>query len=223
MGVRFGGFTLDDRARTLHRGTRAVHLSPKAFDLLTLLVRRRPAAISKAEIHRHLWPETFVSDGNVAVLVAEIRSAVGDNAREARFVRTVQRFGYAFAGPVVDAPAATRPRAVPASCWLAWGTRRATLALGENVVGRDPEADVFIDAVGVFRRHALIVVAGEQVTLDDLSSKNGTFANGIRVTGPVALAEDTDIRLGPVPVRFCTPSAGASTQTWDAGRTSSST
>ncbi|MBI4484824.1 MAG: winged helix-turn-helix domain-containing protein [Acidobacteria bacterium] len=198
-----------------------MHLSPKAFDLLALLVRRRPAAISKADIHQHLWPDTFVSDGNVAVLVAEIRSALGDDAREARFVRTVQRFGYAFAGAVVDAAADTRPKGAPAACWLAWGARRATLAVGENVVGRDPAADVFVDAVGVSRRHALIVVADDRVTLADLSSKNGTFVNGIRVTGPVALVEDTDIRLGPVPVRFCRPPAGASTQTWDAARRSS--
>jgi hypothetical protein len=207
----------------VHRGSRALHLSPKAFDLLALLVRRRPAAIAKADIHRHLWPDTFVSDGNVAVLVAEIRSALGDHAREARFVRTVQRFGYAFAGEVVEAPESPRPTVMPASCWLAWGTHRATLAVGENVVGRDPEADVFIDAVGVSRRHALIVVAGEGVTLADLSSKNGTFVNGIRVTGPVPLAEDSDVRLGPVPARLCRPPAGASTQTWETARTSSLT
>lgn len=221
MVVRFGPFTLDDGARTLRKGARALHLSPKAFDLLALLVRRRPEAIAKADIHQHLWPDTFVSDGNVAVLVAEIRSALGDNAREARFVRTVQRFGYALAGSLVDAPTGTRPTAVSASCWLAWGTRRATLAVGENVVGRDPAADIFVDAVGVSRRHALIVVADERVTLADLSSKNGTFANGMRVTDPIALLEGTEIRLGPVPVRFCRPPAGASTQTWDATRTES--
>jgi DNA-binding winged helix-turn-helix (wHTH) protein len=221
--VRFGPFTLDDGARTVHRGTRALHLSPKAFDLLALLARRRPAAIAKADIHQHLWPDTFVSDGNVAVLVAEIRSVLGDSAREARYVRTVQRFGYAFAGEVVDARESARPRAMPASCWLAWGARRATLAVGENLVGRDPEADVFVDAVGVSRRHALIVVADDRVTLADLSSKNGTFVNGIRVTGPVPLAEDSDIRLGPVPVRFCRPPAGASTQTWETARASSLT
>lgn len=221
MSFRFGPFTLDDGARTLLRGSRAVHLSPKAFDLLALLVRRRPAAIAKADIHNHLWPDTFVSDGNLAVLVAEIRTALGDSAREARFVRTVQRFGYAFIGSEGAPSRGSTPARRAASCWLAWGSRRATLALGENVVGRDPAADVFVDAVGVSRRHALIVVGAEDVTLADLSSKNGTFVNGIRVTGPVALAEGTEIRLGPVPVRFCRPPAGASTQTWDATRRSS--
>lgn len=221
MVVRFGPFTLDDGARTVHRGTRALHLSPKAFDLLALLVRRRPAAIAKADIHQHLWPDTFVSDGNVAVLVAEIRTALGDSAQESRYVRTVQRFGYAFSGAVAEAPASRGSRPEPAPCWLAWGTRRATLGMGENVVGRDSAADVFIDAVGVSRRHAMIIVAGDQVTLSDLSSKNGTFANGVRVTESVLLLGDTEICLGPVPVRFCTLPEAASTQTWDAARTGS--
>jgi len=221
LAVRFGPFTLDDGARTLHRGTAALHLSPKAFELLTLLVRRSPAAIAKAEIHQHLWPDTFVSDGNVAVLVAEIRSALGDGAREAKFVRTVQRFGYAFSGSIVDASDNRGAMPVPAPCWLAWGTRRAALTMGENVLGRDASADVCIDAVGVSRRHAMIVIDGEEVTLVDLSSKNGTFANGKRVTGSAPLLGDTEIRLGPVPMRFCMLPDTASTQTWDAARSRS--
>lgn len=220
MVVCFGSFTLDDTARTLCRESCAIHLSPKAFDLLMLLVRRRPAAIAKAEIHQHLWPETFVSDGNVAVLVAEIRTALGDGARESRFVRTVQRFGYAFSGSVVEVSANHGAMPAPAPCWLAWGTRRVGLSMGANVLGRDSAADVCIDAVGVSRRHAMIIVADGQATLVDLSSKNGTFANGSRITGSVPLSGDTEIRLGPVPVQFCTLPAAASTQTWDAARSS---
>ena len=220
LTVRFGPFTLDARARTLCRGTRAIHLSPKAFDLLTLLVGRRPAAIAKAEIHQHLWPETFVSDGNVAVLVAEIRSALGESARGAKFIRTVPRFGYAFSGVMDASGSSVSSRREPAACWIRWGMRRTTLQVGENVLGRDPAVDVHIDAVGVSRRHAVIVVADDQVTLVDLSSKNGTFANGTRITHPVALSGDTEIRLGPVPVQFCTLPDAASTQTWDAARSS---
>lgn len=218
--MRFGPFTLDERARQLIRGTQPLHLSPKAFDLLSLLVQRHPEAVSKADIHQHLWPDTFVSDGNPAVLVAEIRSALGDSARESTYVRTVQRFGYAFSGAVAQSSAGPGSLPEPAPCWLAWGTRRAALAMGENVVGRDPAADVFIDAVGVSRRHAMIVVAGAQATLVDLSSKNGTFANGVRITEPTPLLGDTEIRLGPVPVRFCTLPEAASTQTWDVARSS---
>jgi DNA-binding winged helix-turn-helix (wHTH) protein len=69
VDITFGPFTLDERARQLRRGTQPVHLSPKAFDLLALLVRRRSEAIAKAEIHKRLWPDTFVSDINLAVVV----------------------------------------------------------------------------------------------------------------------------------------------------------
>jgi hypothetical protein len=150
-----------------------------------------------------------VTDGSLAVLVAEIRAALGDNVRQPVFMRTLHRFGYAFVGPVV-VETATRADATTraAQCWLASGNERARLAPGDNVVGRDPlasirvgldpAADLRIDAAGISRRHALVVVADEAVTLHDLSSKNGTFANEVRVTTPVLLHDGDEIRLGSV-------------------------
>jgi DNA-binding winged helix-turn-helix (wHTH) protein len=214
--VHFGPFTLDASSRTLQSGASPLHLSPKAFELLTFLVRCRPAAVSKADIHQHLWPDTFVTDGNVAVLVAEIRRALGDSGRNPQFVRTVQRFGYAFAADALTEQRADRSRREPSQCWIVWATERVRLGFGQNVLGRDLAADVLIDAVGVSRRHAMIVVGPGEATLVDLSSKNGTFADNIRVQEPVQLFDDVEIRLGPVPVRFCTLPAPSATQTWDA-------
>jgi len=216
----FGPFTLDDGARQLCRAGEPLHLSPKAFDLLVLLVQRRPEAISKSEILDTLWRDTFVSEGNLAVLIKEIRDALGDNAQHPVFIRTVQRFGYAF---LAGATTSDRAR-ILAPCWLTWGTERATLSIGENVLGRDPSSDVFVDAVGVSRRHAIIAVADGEITLSDLGSKNGTFVNGQRVAAPVALEDDTELRLGPVPLRFRRATdLGASTQTFDASRLSRTT
>ena len=213
MDVSFGPFALDDLARTLRRGPDEVHLSPKAFDLLTLLVSRRPAAISKTDIHGCLWPDTFVSDGNLAVLVAEIRDALDDSARAPRFLRTVQRFGYAFSGTAIETGSGRASTADIGACCLVWGGRRAPLAGGENLVGRDPAANVCIDVVGVSRRHAMIVVAGDEATLHDLSSKNGTYVDDVRVTSPVPLSDGTEMRLGPAPVCFRRRVALTSTQT----------
>jgi hypothetical protein len=215
--ITFGPFTLDEGARQLSRDSQAVHLSPKAFDLLALLVQRRPQAISKSEILDTLWRDTFVSEGNLAVLIKEIRDALGDRAQQPAFIRTVQRFGYAFCG--IAAARETRPMA---PCWLTWGTERAALLMGENILGRDPEATVLIDMVGVSRRHAMIAVAADDVTMTDLGSKNGTFVNGERVTAPVSLTDDMEIRLGPVPIRFRHVGQSASTQTFDASRSSRS-
>jgi DNA-binding winged helix-turn-helix (wHTH) protein len=212
--VTFGPFTFDDGARQLCCRATPIHLSPKAFDLLALLIRRRPEAVSKSELLDTLWRDTFISEGNLAVLIKEIRDALGDDARRPAFIRTVQRFGYAFLATATDGDR-VRPAA---PCWLAWGRERAALTVGDNVLGRDPAAHVLIDRMGVSRRHAVIAVAGGEVTLADLGSKNGTFADGERVTTPVPLRDDMEIRLGPVPLRFRRISPGASTQTLDSSR-----
>ena len=101
MTISFGRFTLDDGARQVYRNGDPIHLLPKAFDLLALLVRRRPEAISKRELLDILWADTFVTEGNLAVLVKEIRDALGDSAGQPAFIRTVHWFGYAFSGIAV--------------------------------------------------------------------------------------------------------------------------
>ncbi len=210
--MKFGRFTLDVGARQLLRDTEPVHLSPKAFDLLALLIQRRPDAVAKAEVHQRLWPDTFVSDVNLAVLITEIRNALGDDARSPSFVRTVHRFGYAFSG-AVSFEQVRGATAGGAACWVAWGNGRAGLSLGDNVLGRDPSADVRIDAVGVSRRHAMVVIDERGAVLHDLSSKNGTYVNGERVTAPMPLCDGAEVLLGPVAVRFHRMAAAVSTQT----------
>jgi len=100
MRLRFGDMTFDGGRRLLIRGPDAVHLSPKAFQLLGLLLARRPDAVSKAEIQDVLWPRTFVSETNLPALVNEVRRALGDRAKAPKFVRTVHGYGYAFDAPV---------------------------------------------------------------------------------------------------------------------------
>ena len=89
MRVLFGDFALDRAARQLFRGTEELHLEPRAFELLCLLLDRRPQAVSKVEIRDRLWPDTFVSESNLTGLVAQIRKALADGRRGARFLRTV--------------------------------------------------------------------------------------------------------------------------------------
>src|SRR4029077_14868496 len=75
MSLRFGECELDSDAREVRRSGRAVPLTPKAYELLALLARNRPRAMSKAEIKDYLWPDTFVSESNLAALVFEVRKA----------------------------------------------------------------------------------------------------------------------------------------------------
>jgi FHA domain len=189
----------------LLRDGQEVHLSPKAFDLLNCLVENRARAMSRAELQQHVWPSTFVLDTNLATLVAEIRRALDDDAEDPRFVRTMHRFGYWFVGSVRKEDAIGTSTNTPLHYWLIWETRQIPLTEGEHVVGRSPDAAVWIDAAGVSRHHARVTVAGETITVEDLGSKNGTFVRGTRITTQHPLADGDQIRFGSVVVTFRIP------------------
>ena len=215
MRLSFGDCVLDLDRRELVRAGKEVHLTPKAFDLLAFLVSERPRAVAKAEIHDHLWPGIFVSESNLTTLVAELRDALSDEARRPRYVKTVHRFGYAFCGRATDEsprrPAAARRLGLHFT--LEWADGHAVLRQGENVIGREEHAVAWIESASVSRRHARIVVAQEKATLEDLGSKNGTFVRGQKVTAPVVLADNEEIRVGLVPVRLRIFQDVASTRT----------
>ena len=97
MRVHFNDLTFDSDARELWRGSDRVHLSPKAFRLLEVLIEERPAALSKERLFEIVWPATYVAESNLASLIKEIRIALGDDARHPKLIRTVFRHGYAFA------------------------------------------------------------------------------------------------------------------------------
>jgi DNA-binding winged helix-turn-helix (wHTH) protein len=214
MRVSFGDCVLDLERRQLVRKDRDVHLTPKAFDLLALLVAERPRAIAKTKIHDRLWPGTFVTESNLTTLVTELRKALGDTARSPRYVQTVHRFGYAFCGSATDRserPAISRRRGRHFT--LEWDGGQVALHDGENVIGREDDATAWIESASVSRRHARILIAEGRATLEDLGSKNGTFYRGQRITSPVVLANDESIVVGLVPMRFRFSEAAPSTRT----------
>ena len=198
MRLRFGDCVFDPDTRQLVRGGQPVPVPPKVFDLLDALIRERPRAVSKTDLHRRLWPDIAVADANLTNLVADLRDALGDDARHPRVIRTVQRFGYAF-----EAEAASEPESPPGvdtdSVYrLVWGSREVTLREGSNILGRDQDAVLWIDVYSVSRHHARITVIGEDATLEDLSSKNGTFLDGRPVQGATAVKDGDVIRIGTV-------------------------
>lgn len=213
MRVRFGECVLDSITRELLVGRETVHLEPKAFDLLAILIENRPRALSKAEIHEKLWPGTFVSEGTLTSLLADVRSAIGDDGRDKRWIRTVHRFGYAFSGPAeIEGATKKTPRAAFAYR-LYQRSREFALEEGENVLGRDPGVNVFLDHTSVSRRHARIVTSGEGAQIEDLQSKNGTFVRGARIEAPSRIADGDEIQLGSVPLTFRVFPLSGSTET----------
>jgi len=210
--LRFGEFRLDSDTRELHRGDEPVHLAPKAFQLLELLLRSRPRALAKGEIRRKVWPDTHAGDANLNVLVGELRQALRDDPKEPRFVRTVYGFGYAFAGDVEEEGAGAPDRRGPGDALprVLWERRVIPLLDGENVIGRDEGVAVRIDAPGVSRRHARVIVSRGQAILEDLGSKNGTYVNDRRIDVPTPLPDGSVFRLGRLLLLYrCGPDTGS--------------
>ena len=211
MRLRLGNVTFDSESRQLRRGRSEIHLSPKAFELLKLLIEARPRAFAKTDLQERLWPNVYVSDTNLAALIAEIRRALGDDAQRPRFIRTVHRFGYSCCADVADAPEAaaagtTEVDDSPLLCWLLKDRRRLPLVVGENILGRKRDDGIAVDSHTVSRRHARITVSERGAVLEDLDSKNGTFLREAPVKTPAVLADGDEIRLGSVVMHFRTAS-----------------
>jgi DNA-binding winged helix-turn-helix (wHTH) protein len=201
--LHFGEFTVDVAGRQLLRGRQPLHVSPKAFDVLRVLLQRRPEAVSKSDLHTLVWRDTFVTDTSLTMVITEIRKLLGDDPHAPRFVRTVHRFGYAFCGVVEDVEPATPggagagPRA-----WLVWNERTLVLKEGDNVVGRDPQCGVWLDVPGVSRRHARILLGSGAALLEDLGSKNGTFVGSAQIAAVTPIADGDVVQIGPVTTQF---------------------
>ena len=218
MVYRFGEFALDAGTRQLLWNGTEAHLTPKAFDLLVLLVAGRERAVSKEELQQHLWPSTFVEETNLATLVAEIRRTLRDAAANPRFVRTIYGFGYRFVGELAGDLDSRRSDRRRVKLWLTVERRQIPLLEGANVIGRGEDAAIPIDAPGVSRYHARILVTGDCATFEDLNSKNGSFVNGARVT-TLSLGNGDEIRLGATVLTFRIASQTSPTETLP-GRTS---
>ncbi len=109
----FGPFRLDPAERQLLRNNQTVLLAPKAFDTLLLLVENSGHLLTKNELMKRLWPETFVEEANLAQNISAIRRALDEKNGGAQYIETVPKGGYRFVGKVsVSQPAA--PSAEPA-------------------------------------------------------------------------------------------------------------
>jgi DNA-binding winged helix-turn-helix (wHTH) protein len=194
--IAFGEFVFDPDVRLLVRRRTPVHLTPKAVELLALLVDRRPRPVPKEEIHERIWPGVFVSDASLTALVFDVRAALGESAREPRYIRTVHGFGYAFV------PEGGVELTARANCRLIVDGRVIELANGENLVGRSVDCAVRLDSTDVSRRHARITVRDDAATVEDLGSTNGTFVNGKRLTGAVKLSAGMTVTFGSTEAIF---------------------
>ena len=123
-----------------------IYLRPKTFQTLLFLLENRDRVVPKDEIARQIWPDVAVTDDAVVQCIVEIRKALGDDARDARFVRTLPKAGYRFVGEIESPvppedgseavsyaplpPPAAAPEASRRWMWVGVATIAAAVSLG---------------------------------------------------------------------------------------------
>ena len=208
----FGNFLLDLDTHELVRAGTPVSLSPKAFQLLGILVENRPKALSKTELQDRLWPGTFVVEKNLTNLVSEIREALGDDPVHPRFIRTVHRFGYAFR----EAPATETNASDVRGCAVGAVTpvpddRRHNLPVPlTNFIGRDQEIAQLLRLVASTRLLTLTGAGGcgkTRLALELAANVLDRFPDGVWFVDLAAISNPSlvtqtvasvlDVREGP--------------------------
>jgi len=158
--LQFGPFTLNVAEAQLMRDGQAIALRPKAFELLVALARRPGELVTKDELLDAVWGRRFITEGVIKSVVGELRTALGDDPRQARWIETVPRRGYRFvrqgeppAGtPAPEAPALAAP--LPAPPPLAIGNVAEALS---PIIGRVAELGALQALLGTQR---LVTVVG---------------------------------------------------------------
>lgn len=96
----FGPFRLDDAERTLTRDGQGVALSPKIFETLSVLVERGGHVVSKDELIKKVWPDSFVEESSLSQNISLLRKALGESGQPAKYIETIPKRGYRFVAPV---------------------------------------------------------------------------------------------------------------------------
>jgi DNA-binding winged helix-turn-helix (wHTH) protein len=193
MRLKFEDCILDLRARQLVRGEKTVPLEPKMYELLEILINRRPAVVSNNELDELLWPQVYVARTSLTRLVSELRGVLGDTPRDSHIIRTAYKTGYAFCANVTCLPS---KGAAPATMELVWKNQCLPLTDGEHIAGRDADCSLVIDAATVSRRHARITVVAGTASIEDLGSTNGTHVDGTGIFAPTRVEPGNEIALG---------------------------
>jgi DNA-binding winged helix-turn-helix (wHTH) protein len=196
MKLVFGDCILDMAARQLSRAGQVVPLEPKMYELLEVLIQRRPAVVRNEELDEILWPKVYVARTSLTRLVSELRSVLGDTPRDSKIIRTAYKSGYAFGATVTTL--ATPGMGSLALFGLIWNDRLLPLNEGQQSAGRGEECELVIDAETVSRRHARILVQDGNASIEDLGSTNGTSVNGVRICAPTPLLDGDEVALGTV-------------------------
>src|SRR5262245_14875573 len=96
----FGPYRLDAAKRLLTRSGQLVGLKPKTFDLLVVLIESQGRVLTKSELMKTLWPDTFVEEANLAFQISALRKALGEDGQQ--WIETLPKHGYRFGATVTE-------------------------------------------------------------------------------------------------------------------------
>jgi len=192
-----GEWEVEPELGRLTCGDSTVDLELKVMSVLLCLARSSGNLVTRQDLIDTVWDRQFISDNTLTHAIAELRSALGDDAKRPFYIETIHRRGYRL---LVDASEShdtrTNTADTASSFHVVMGDRSVRLENGENLIGRIPWATVTIDSLQVSRRHAQIFVDGSSALLEDLGSKNGTYLNRRPLEAPAYLADGDRIGLG---------------------------
>src|SRR5438874_1685200 len=144
----FGPYRLDSNERVLTRAGEIISLTPKATDILVLLVSNAGQLVEKDELLKQVWPDTFVEESNLTQNIFVLRRALGDERAGPRYIETVTRRGYRFIAEVRVVEAELHPEAETLASSAAEFTSRTIVAvlpfLNET---RDEELEYLADGL----------------------------------------------------------------------------
>src|SRR6202789_1897863 len=215
----FGPFRMDPDKQVLLRDGQLIAVTPKGFETLLVLVRRGREVVSKEELLKEVWPDSFVEEANLSQHIFKLRKALGDTLEGERYIVTLPGRGYRFAVPVrtitegsevliaqmrsraqvlieeqVSEPVETQPAALPPPAytrpkWSKWLLRSAVVAA------------VAIAGLGLLllqRRHQAIALnARDSVLVADFTNLTGdpVFDNALRQGLEVQLQQSPYLNL----------------------------
>ncbi len=197
QAFRLGAWLVEPSLDRISRDGRELRLRPRAMEVLVQLAVAAGKLASKQDLIDAVWQTEFVSDHALTQVIAELRTALGDDARNPTFIENIPRRGYRLVATVTAVAASVAPAreaSLPFKLEGEDGDHR--LVQGSNVIGRTNDADICIDRTEVSRAHARIVVQGTTATIEDLGSKNGTYLNGERLQQPALLSGGDEIWIG---------------------------
>lgn len=190
--IRFATFEVDLQAGEVHKGGLKLKLSGQPFQVLAILLEHPGAVVTREELQKRLWPDTFVDvDHNLNTAINKIREVLGDSAENPRFVETLPRRGYRFIHPLVEETATT-------SILRRAGKRRTSMLL---LVGAPVALLLLVTVVLLIQRYrranAPIIQSLAVLPLENLSGDPAQeyFADGITDALITDLAEIGSLRV----------------------------